>query len=76
MRNHRLANRVVHKSTGGVLPWTPQPVDPVGNPLTLTANTVALPSWGEAMAQIKIVCAARMLLLARTSGDGLARGRA
>jgi hypothetical protein len=48
MRNHRLANRVVHKSTGGVLPWTPQPVDPVGNPLTLTANTVALPSWGEA----------------------------
>src|ERR1700722_9513480 len=26
------SRRVVHKSTGGVLPWTPEPVDPVGNP--------------------------------------------
>ena len=43
MRRHRVDNRVAHKSTGGVLPWTPQPVDPVGNPVPLTPNTVALP---------------------------------
>ena len=43
MRHHRVDNRVAHKSTGGVLPWTPQPVDPVGNPVPLTPNTVALP---------------------------------
>ena len=43
MRHHRVNNRVAHKSTGGVLPWTPQPVDPVGNPVPLTLNTVALP---------------------------------
>jgi hypothetical protein len=44
MRSHRLDNRVAHKSTGGVLPWTPEPVDPVGNPVPLTPNTVALPT--------------------------------
>ena len=49
MRSHRLDNRVAHKSTGGVLPWTPEPVDPVGNPVPLTPNTVALPTWGEAI---------------------------
>ena len=32
------SRRAVHKSTGGVLPRTPQPVDPVGNP---PAPTVA-----------------------------------
>jgi hypothetical protein len=38
----RLARRVAHKSTGGVLPWTPEPVDPVGNPPhCLTPSTVA-----------------------------------
>ncbi len=48
MRHHRVDNRVAHKSTGGVLPWTPQPVDPVGNPVPLIPNTVALPIEGEA----------------------------
>jgi hypothetical protein len=43
MRHHHVDNRVAHKSTGGVPPWTPQPVDPVGNPVPLTSNTVALP---------------------------------
>jgi len=36
-------NRVVHKSTGGMLPSIPAPVDPVGNAPPLTTNTVALP---------------------------------
>ena len=49
MRRHRVDNRVAHKSTAGVLPWTPQPVDPVGNPVPLTPNTVALPTGGEAI---------------------------
>ena len=36
------SRRVVHKSTGGVRPRTPQPVDPVGNPPpTSSLNTVA-----------------------------------
>ena len=36
------SRRVVHKSTGGVLPWTPEPVDPVGNPPPPSPlNTVA-----------------------------------
>jgi hypothetical protein len=36
------SRRVVHKSTGGVLPRTPQPVDPVGNPPPPSPlNTVA-----------------------------------
>jgi hypothetical protein len=42
------SRRVVHKSTGGVLPRTPQPVDPVGNPPPPSPlNTVAhLPAAG------------------------------
>src|ERR1700722_9136615 len=36
------SRRVLHKSTGGVLPRTPQPVDPVGNPPPPSPlNTVA-----------------------------------
>jgi hypothetical protein len=36
------SRRVVHKSTGGVLPRTPEPVDPVGNPPSASSfNTVA-----------------------------------
>jgi hypothetical protein len=36
------SRRVVHKSTGGVLPRTPEPVDPVGNPPSAASfNTVA-----------------------------------
>jgi hypothetical protein len=46
------SRRVVHKSTGGVLPRTPEPVDPVGNPVPLTPNTVALPlSCGRGRAE-------------------------
>ncbi len=43
----RLARRVAHKSTGGILLSLPEPVDPVGNaPDRLTPNTVAhLTSW-------------------------------
>jgi hypothetical protein len=38
------SRRVVHKSTGGVLPRTPEPVDPVGNPPSAASfNTVAHP---------------------------------
>src|SRR5271167_4626322 len=38
------SRRVVHKSTGGVLPRTPEPVDPVGNaPPPSPFNTVAHP---------------------------------
>ena len=38
---------VAHKSTGGILPKIPEPVDLVGNaPLPLTLNTVALPLTG------------------------------
>ena len=38
--------RVAHKSTGGILPKIPMPVDPVGNaPNYLTTNTVAYPFW-------------------------------
>jgi hypothetical protein len=33
--------RVVHKSTGGISPSIPEPVDPVGNAAPLTSNTVA-----------------------------------
>ena len=36
--------RVVHKSTGGIPPKFPEPVDLVGNAPPLTPNTVALPS--------------------------------
>ncbi len=48
----RLARGVAHKSTGGILPKFPAPVDPVGNaPERLTLNTVAhphpLPTKGE-----------------------------
>ena len=40
--------RVAHKSTGGILPAIPAPVDPVGNaPDHLTPNTVPLPDQGE-----------------------------
>jgi len=44
MPNSRLSHRrVAHKSTGGILPEIPAPVDPVGNaPVRLTPNTVAL----------------------------------
>ena len=39
--------RVAHKSTGGILPKIPMPVDPVGNaPNYLTTNTVAY-SWDD-----------------------------
>jgi hypothetical protein len=39
------SRRVVHKSTGGVLPRTPEPVDPVGNPPSAASfNTVAHPN--------------------------------
>ncbi len=49
MSKSRLSFRpVVHKSTGGILPKIPEPVDPVGNaPRHLTPNTVALPDQGE-----------------------------
>ncbi len=45
MPHSRLSHRrVVHKSTGGILPKIPAPVDLVGNaPPRLTPNTVALP---------------------------------
>jgi hypothetical protein len=37
---------VAHKSTGGILPAIPVPVDPVGNAPPLTSNTVAPPDQG------------------------------
>jgi hypothetical protein len=39
-----MACRVVHKSTGGILPSIPEPVDTVGNAAPLKSNTVALVS--------------------------------
>lgn len=42
--------RVANKSTGGILPKIPAPVDPVGNaPNYLTKNTVAYPSSARAV---------------------------
>ena len=40
--------RAAHKSTGGILPKIPMPVDPVGNaPNHLTTNTVAYPEFAK-----------------------------
>ena len=69
MRRHRVDNRVAHKSTGGVLPWTPQPVDPVGNPVPLTPNTVALPSWGEAKKELRTTLLPALSYAARNDYD-------
>jgi hypothetical protein len=41
-RKQLTRQRVVHKSTGGILPSIPEPVDAVGNATPLTSNTVAL----------------------------------
>ena len=42
-RRKQLTGRgVFHKSTGGILPSIPEPVDPVGNAAPLKSNTVAL----------------------------------
>ena len=41
-RKQLMACRVVHKSTGGILPSIPEPVDAVGNAAPLKSNTVAL----------------------------------
>jgi len=67
MRSHHVDNRVAHKSTGGVLPWTPEPVDPVGNPVPLTPNTVALPR-GE----VNAYCVTTNIL--NVPGTGAGRG--
>jgi hypothetical protein len=40
-RKQLTGRRVVHKSTGGILPSIPEPVDPVGNAAPLKSNTVA-----------------------------------
>jgi hypothetical protein len=37
--------RVVHKSTGGITPSIPEPVDLVGNAALLKSNTVAFVRW-------------------------------
>ncbi len=52
MSKSRLSHRpVAHKSTGGILPTIPAPVDPVGNaPHCLTPNTVAHPASAFALA--------------------------
>ena len=41
-RKQLTGRRVVHKSTGGILPSIPEPVDAVGNAAPLKSNTVAL----------------------------------
>ena len=41
-RKQLTGRRVVHKSTGGILPSIPEPVDPVGNAAPLKSKTVAL----------------------------------
>jgi len=41
-RKQLTRRRVVHKSTGGILPSVPEPVDAVGNASLLKSNTVAL----------------------------------
>jgi hypothetical protein len=40
-RKQLTGRRVVHQSTGGILPSIPKPVDPVGNATPLKSNTVA-----------------------------------
>ena len=40
-RKQLTGRRVVDKSTGGILPSIPKPVDPVGNAAPLKSNTVA-----------------------------------
>jgi hypothetical protein len=40
-REQLTGRRVVHKSTSGILPSIPEPVDPVGNAAPLKSNTVA-----------------------------------
>jgi hypothetical protein len=40
-RKQLTGRRVVHKSTGGILPSIPEPVDAVGNAAPLKSNTVA-----------------------------------
>ena len=40
-RKQLTRRRVGHKSTGGILPSIPEPVDPVGNAAPLKSNTVA-----------------------------------
>ena len=40
-RKQLTGRRVGHKSTGGILPSIPEPVDPVANAAPLTFNTVA-----------------------------------
>ena len=41
-RKQLTMRRVGHKSTGGILPSIPEPVDPVANAAPLKSNTVAL----------------------------------
>ena len=41
-RKQLTRQRVVHKSTGGLFPSIPEPVDAVGNAAPLKSNTVAL----------------------------------
>ena len=41
-RKQLTRRRVVHKSTGGILPSVPEPVDAVGNASLLKSNTVAV----------------------------------
>ena len=41
-RKQLTRRRVVHKSTGGILPSVPEPVDAVGNAAPLKSNPVAL----------------------------------
>ena len=40
-RKQLTGRRVGHKSTGGILPSIPEPVDPVANAAPLKSNTVA-----------------------------------
>ena len=44
-RKQLTGRRVFHKSTGGILPSIPEPVDPVGNAAILKSNTVAPLYW-------------------------------
>jgi hypothetical protein len=41
-RKQLTGRRVVHESTGGILPSVPEPVDAVGNASLLKSNTVAV----------------------------------
>jgi hypothetical protein len=67
MSHHKqlIEGRVVHKSTGGVPPSIPQPVDPVGNAAPLKPNTVAPVHGSESSLSLRRITETRIASRAR-----------